>query len=85
MLGRRRRHAWVVFLLLAAYTPALAFLTRDDSWLFPLAVAGMVGYVIIIDDQLRRRAVRSEQPEPAADTTRDRPVDGPGSVRDDGP
>ena len=85
MLGRRRRHAWVVFLLLAAYAPALAFLTRDDSWLFPLAVAGMVGYVILVDDHLRRRAARSERPETETDTTRDRPVDGPESVRDDGP
>lgn len=85
LLGRRRRYAWVVFLLLAAYAPALAFLTRDDSWLFPLAVAGMVGYVILVDDHLRRRAARSESSEPGADTTRDRRMDGPGSVRDDGP
>lgn len=67
---RRRRLAWIGFLLLAAYTPVVAWLTPDDSWLMPIAVAGVVGYVIIVDDVLRRRP----------DTpTRDHPVDGPGS------
>jgi hypothetical protein len=67
---RRRRLAWLGFLLLAAYAPVVAWLTDDDTWMMPLTVAGLVGYVIIVDDVLRRRAQTQ---------TRDRPVDGPGS------
>lgn len=48
----------------------MAWLVPGDSWLMPLAVAGMVGYVIIVDDVLRRRP---QTP------TRDRPMDSPGS------
>lgn len=71
ILGQRqRRLAWIGFLLLAAYSPVVAWLTADDTWLMPLAVAGVTGYVIIVDDVLRHRA---------GTPTRDRPVDGPGS------
>jgi hypothetical protein len=72
---RRRRLAWIGFLLLAAYAPVVARLTPDDSWLMPIAVAGVVGYAIVVDDVLRRRPHMS---------TRDRPMDGPGS-RGSGP
>jgi hypothetical protein len=66
--------------VLAGYTPVLAFLTRDDSWLFSLAVTGMVGYTIMVDDYLRRRAARLAQAAQTA--TRDRPEDDPGSMPD---
>jgi hypothetical protein len=76
--------------LLAGYTPALAFLTRDDSWLFPLAVAAMVGYVIIVDDYLRRRAATAAaesnpvvSADSVPDTNQGRPEDGPGSLMSD--
>ena len=62
---------------MAGYAPVLAFLTRDDAYLFPLAVAGMVGYVIIVDDHLRRRAARAAAAPQT--TTRGRPEDSPGS------
>ena len=53
---RRRRLAWLGFFVLAAYTPLTAWLTGDDSYLMPLTVAAMVGYAIVVDDILRRRA-----------------------------
>jgi hypothetical protein len=80
LLGARRRLAWVGFLLLAGNAPVMAWFSRDDSWLFPLAVAAMVGYAIIVDDHLRRRAARPDLTEP---TTRG--VDRPGSSASDVP
>jgi Sugar phosphate permease len=71
---RRRRLAWIGFLLLAAYAPVVAWLTPDDSWMMPIAVAGVVGYAIVVDDVLRHRRQTA---------TRDRPVDGPGSSGSD--
>lgn len=52
---RQRRLSWVGFLLLALYAPILAWIRPDDTWMFSVAVAGMVGYVIVIDDYYRRR------------------------------
>ena len=78
LTGRRRWIAWVAFLVLAAYAPVLAALTHDDAYLFPLAVSAMVGYAIVVDDHLRRRAARSV-PGPQT-ATRGRPEDSPGSV-----
>jgi hypothetical protein len=59
ILGRRqRRLSWVGFFLLALYAPILAWIRPDDTWMFSVAVAGMVGYVIVIDDYYRRRHAR---------------------------
>jgi hypothetical protein len=89
---RRRRLAWLGFVLLAAYAPLTSWLTRDDTYLMPLTVAGMIGYAIIVDDHLRRRAAKAATlaasaaetevgPEAVVtETTRGRPVDDPGSV-----
>jgi hypothetical protein len=77
LTGRRRPIAWLTFLALAAYTPVMAWLARDDTWLFPLAVAAMVGYVLIVDDHLLHQARRAEAR--AEMETRGHPVDSPGS------
>lgn len=74
---RRRRLAWAGFVLLAGYAPVVAWLQPGDTWLMPVAVAGLVGYVIVIDDVLRRRAARAAQT-----ATRGRRVDDPGSISD---
>ncbi len=77
ILKRRQRVlAWIAFVLLAAYGPVLAWLrsggTRsDDTWMFPVAVAAVVGYVLIVDDIYRRRAARAEQARPDLDTPPD--------------
>jgi hypothetical protein len=77
ILKRRQRiMAWVAFLLLTAYAPVLAWLRSgeahpDDTWMFPVAVAGLVGYVLIVDDVYRRRAARAEQARPDLDTPPD--------------
>lgn len=64
---RQRRLAWVGLLLLAAYAPVVAWLWPDDTWLMPLTVAGLIGYVLIVDDVLRHRAARDAGSGP--DTT----------------
>jgi hypothetical protein len=52
----QRRLAWVGFLLLAAYAPLVAWLQPGDTWLMPITVAGLVGYLLVVDDVLRRRS-----------------------------
>jgi hypothetical protein len=87
----QRRIAWAAFLLLAAYAPLVSWLKRDDTWLGPVAVAAMVGYALIIDDVLCRRAASRDGLRRAitgaggtaqTELTRSRPSDGPGSVGD---
>jgi hypothetical protein len=73
---RQRILAWITFLLLSGYGPVLAWLRADtphpdDTWMFPLAVAGLVGYVLIVDDVYRRRAARAAQARPDLDTPPD--------------
>jgi len=72
--------------LLAGYAPVVAWLKPDDTWLMPIAVAGLVGYAIVVDDMLRRRSAATtsaQPPHPAPQTaTRDRRVDDPGSSLD---
>jgi hypothetical protein len=56
---RQRVLAWVGFLVLAGYAPVVAWLSPDDTWLLPITVAGLVGYVLIVDDVIRHRRVAS--------------------------
>lgn len=62
ILGKRqRRLAWFGFVLLAGYAPVVAWLKPDDTWLMPVAVAAVIGYVLIIDDVLRHRGARADE------------------------
>ena len=58
----------------------MAWLQPDDTWLMPITVAGLIGYVLVVDDVIRRR------PTPAGatdDLTRGRRLDDdPGSSSD---
>ena len=68
---KRRRLAWIAFVLLLMYAPLVAYLVNGplelytlprDSWLLPATVAGLVGFVLIIDD-VERRKVGAAEPE----------------------
>jgi hypothetical protein len=68
----RRRWAWVAFVSLLLYAPVEAYLVNgpfvlyrmpSDSWLLSATVAGLVGFVLIVDDVERRRAGRAAPPE----------------------
>jgi len=70
---RRRRWAWVAFVSLLVYAPVEAYLVNGpfalyamppDSWLLSATVAGLVGFVLIVDDIERRRQAR---PAPVPD------------------
>jgi len=88
----RRRLAWIAFVLLAGYAPVVAALRPGDDWLLSVTVAGLVGYVLVIDDVLRRRqsaAAMATDGEPGSPdrntadmTTRGRRVDDPESMSD---
>lgn len=54
-------------MLVAAYAPVVAWLQADDTWLMPITVAGLIGYVLIVDDVVRHRAARSAQEASTAD------------------
>jgi hypothetical protein len=76
MLGRKRRRlAWLAFAALLAYAPLMAYLVRGplalytippDTWMLSVTVAGLVGFVLIVDDTERRRARRRAATEPSA-------------------
>jgi hypothetical protein len=57
---RRRRFAWLGFLLAAFQAPLAAKLIDDASWLFAVVVALLVATVIIADDSARRRPEAAE-------------------------
>jgi hypothetical protein len=57
---RRRRLAWVGFLLAAFQAPLAANLIDDASWLFAVVVAIVVATVILADDAQRRRTEPAE-------------------------
>lgn len=61
--ARQRRLAWLGFLLAALQAPVSARLVDDGSWLFSLCVSLMVATVILADDALRRRPVKTEAAE----------------------
>ncbi len=70
ILGRRQRIlAWVVFVAVAAHAPLVAWAKPGDSWLLSVVVAGIVAFVIVIDDVYRRRpaptAEESVPPDPS--------------------
>jgi len=66
VLGRKRRRlAWLAFAALLAYAPLMAYLVRGplalytippDTWMLSVTVAGLVGFVLIVDDVERRKA-----------------------------
>jgi hypothetical protein len=67
----RRRWAWVAFVALLFYAPVEAYLVNGpfavytmppDSWLLSATVAGLVGFVLIVDDIERRKAGRPAPP-----------------------
>ncbi len=58
---RQRRWAWLAFALLALNAPVTAFaFPDDDTWAMSIAVAGLVAYLLVVDDVLRRRKNREE-------------------------
>jgi len=68
---RRRRWAWVAFVSLLVYAPVEAYLVNGpfalytmppDSWLLSATVAGLVGFVLIVDDIERRKAGQAVPP-----------------------
>jgi hypothetical protein len=70
---RRRRWAWVAFVALLLYAPVEAYLVNgplaqytmpSDSWLLSATVAGLVGFVLIVDDIDRRKEARAPTPVP---------------------
>ena len=76
VLGRnQRRWAWATFLVLAAYSPFVAYALQaplvsytlpPDTWMLSVTVAGLVAVVIVIDDTKRRRSSRSGGQMPSA-------------------
>jgi hypothetical protein len=69
----RRRWAWVAFVALLLYAPVEAYLVNgpfaiyrmpSDSWLLSATVAGLVGFVLIVDDIERRKEGRVPAPVP---------------------
>jgi hypothetical protein len=78
VLGRKRRRlAWLAFVALLAYAPLMAYLVRGplalytippDTWMLSVTVAGLVGFVLIVDDVERRKARRRAATEPSAPT-----------------
>ena len=52
---RQRRLAWLAFMTLAAHAPFVAYSVPDDTWVLSIAVAGLVAYVIVVDDIQRRK------------------------------
>jgi hypothetical protein len=75
LLSRRRRvYAWLTFVALLAYTPIMGYLVNGplalytiprDTWMLSVTVAGLVGFVLVVDDVERRRAARRAAAEPA--------------------
>jgi hypothetical protein len=72
----RRRWAWVAFVALLLYAPVEAYLVNgpfalytmpSDSWLLSATVAGLVGFVLIVDDIERRKEGRAAPPAPVPD------------------
>ena len=72
----RRRWAWVAFVALLLYAPVEAYLVNgpfalytmpSDSWLLSATVAGLVGFVLIMDDIERRKEGRVAPPTPVPD------------------
>ena len=70
----RRRLAWFAFVALLLYAPVEAYLVNGpfavyrmppDSWLLSATVAGLVGFVLIVDD-VERRKVGRPVPPPAS-------------------
>ena len=68
---RRRRWAWAAFVALLLYAPVEAYLVNGplalytmppDSWLLSATVAGLVGFVLIVDDIERRKAAPPAAP-----------------------
>jgi len=78
VLGRKRRRlAWLAFAALLAYAPLMAYLVRGplalytippDTWMLSVTVAGLVGFVLIVDDVERRKARQRAAAEPSAPT-----------------
>jgi hypothetical protein len=74
LTSQRRRWAWVAFVVLLLYAPVEAYLVNGpfavytmppDSWLLSATVAGLVGFVLIVDDYERRKARVVVPPAPA--------------------
>jgi hypothetical protein len=77
---RQRVLAWVGFLVLAGYAPVVAWLSPDDTWLLPITVAAVVGYLLIVDDVLRHRRVAAPIDPAAAPIDVASPVEPAASV-----
>ncbi|GIH08414.1 hypothetical protein Rhe02_64810 [Rhizocola hellebori] len=60
---RQRRWTWFGFLALAANTPVAAWATSDASWLFNIVVAGLVAFVLLVDEAESARYSRRMPPE----------------------
>ena len=77
---RRRRWAWVAFVSLLLYAPVEAYLVNGpfvlyamppDSWLLSATVAGLVGFVLIVDDSERRKAAGHAAPDGGREPSED--------------
>lgn len=68
VLGRRqRRWAWIGFGAMALYAPLVAYALHAplmeygipaDTWMLSITVAGLIAFVLIVDDIERRKASR---------------------------
>jgi len=58
----QRRLAWLTVVVMALYSPLVARLASDDSWMLSLTVAALVAFTIIMDDVESRRAVTRDIP-----------------------
>jgi hypothetical protein len=66
VLGRRqRRWAWIGFVAMASYAPLVAYALNAplveygmpaDTWMLSITVAGLIAFVLIVDDIERRKA-----------------------------
>ena len=51
----QRRLAWLGLTLMALYSPVVARVATDDSWMLSLTVAALIAFVVVMDDVERRR------------------------------
>jgi len=58
----QRRLAWLTVVVMALYSPLVARLASDDSWMLSVTVAALVAFTIVMDDVESRRDIPRDIP-----------------------
>jgi len=58
----QRRLAWLTVVVMALYSPLVARLASDDSWMLSVTVAALVAFTIVMDDVESRRDITRDIP-----------------------